>query len=212
MELRDAFDQISTIRIQLAATDRLRGLRAVPIALSGGLALLAAAAQALWIPDPARSPTPYLVLWIGTAVISALAAGLELARRVRSSGSQLSVANAVVAAQQFAPCMIAGAIVTAFVVARLPELLWLLPGLWQLLFGLGNLAAHRMLPPQAFAVGAFYLASGAGSLWLGATALSPWVMGLPFALGQGTLAALLWWSHERPSSGIRTGLDSEVSR
>ncbi|MGE3172560.1 MAG: hypothetical protein AB7O97_08015 [Planctomycetota bacterium] len=211
MELRDAFDQISTIRTQLAATDRLRGLRALPVALSGGLALLAAMAQALWIPDPLRAPLPWLVLWIGAATISALAAALEIARRVRESGSRLSVANAVLAVQQFTPCLVVGAIVTTFVALRLPELLWLLPGLWQLVFGLGNLAAVRLLPPPAFAVGAWYLATGALSLWLGEAALQPWVMGLPFALGQGGLAAILWWSHERPAAPPRR-LSGEVRR
>ena len=42
MELRDAFDQITTIRTQLAATERLRSLRAIPIALSGLMAVAAA--------------------------------------------------------------------------------------------------------------------------------------------------------------------------
>lgn len=198
MELRDTFDQISTIRTQLAATDRLRGLRAVPIAFSGVLALLAAWAQDLWIADPGAAMGRYLLLWVGAAAISALAAGLELTRRVRESGSRLSIANALVAAQQFSPCLVAGAIVTVFVATRLPEQLWLLPGLWQILFGLGNLAACRLLPGPAIAVGVVYLAAGTVSLWLGDAALTPLAMGLPFALGQGLLAALLWWHHERP--------------
>ncbi len=203
MELRDAFDQISAIQTQLAATDRLRGLRAVPIALSAVLALAAGAVQARWIADPTAAPSRYLLLWIGAAVISAVAAGLELARRVHGSGSRLCIANAVVAARQFAPCLVAGAIITAFVATRLPELLWLLPGLWQLQFGLGNLAVHRLLPPPAFAVGAIYLASGAICLWLGPQALHPWAMSLPFSCGQITLAAVLWWHQERPRAEVR---------
>ena len=56
MELRDAYDQITAIRTHLAATDRLRGLRAVPVAFSGLLALGAAVAQGLWIQDPLAEP------------------------------------------------------------------------------------------------------------------------------------------------------------
>jgi len=128
MELRDAYDQISVIHAQLAATERLRGLRALPVAFSGALALLAATVQSWWIADPQRDVARWLSLWIGAAAISSLAAGCALAHRVRASGSRLSVANAVLALREFSPCLLAGAIVTAAVVYRAPEQLWLLPG------------------------------------------------------------------------------------
>lgn len=203
MELRDAFDQISAIRTQLAATERLRGLRAGAVALSAVVAALAAVGQTLWIVDPFAEPRLYLLLWVGAAAISALAAGLELGHRVRHSGSRLSIANAVIAAQQFSPCLVAGAAVTVFVLVRLPDHLWLLPGLWQILFGLGNLAAHRLLPRGGAAVGWLYLACGSVCLWLGELALEPWAMGLPFAAGQLALAAILWWNHERSGAAVR---------
>src|SRR5262245_66670669 len=95
MELRDAVDQIATIRTHLAATERLRSLRAVPVALSGLLALFAAALQALQVQEPLRAPGQYLLLWLGVAAISTLAAGLELLRRVRGARSGLGAANAV---------------------------------------------------------------------------------------------------------------------
>ena len=197
MELRDAFDQISTIRTQLAATERLRGLRAVPVAFSGALALLAAIAQSIWIDDPIATPHAYLLLWLSAAVISALCAGVEVTWRVKHSGSRLSVANAIVAAQQFLPCLMAGAVITIFVAVKLPDLLWMLPGLWLLLFALGNMAAYRLLPRPAIFVGLLYFCAGTMCLWLGERALDPWAMGLPFATGQLTLASLLWWNHER---------------
>ena len=101
------------------------------------------------------------------------------------------------AVRQFAPSLLVGAVVTWFVVDRIPHMLWLLPGLWQLLFGLGNLAAHRLLPTPAFAVGIMFVVTGACCLWLGPDALAPWAMGVPFATGQLALAAILWWHHER---------------
>lgn len=206
MELRDAIDQITTIRTQLAATERLRSLRAVPVALSGLMAIAAAIAQTCWIADPAAEPDRYLLLWLGTALLSGLAAGAEVARRAQRSDSALGIANARLAAIQFLPSLCVGAVVTWFIALRLPALLWLLPGLWQLLFGLGNLAAQQLLPTAARVVGALFLASGAYCLWLGERALEPWVMGLPFATGQLTLAAILWWHHERTETsteGVR---------
>ena len=197
MELRDAIDQISTIRTQLAATERLRSLRALPVAFSGLLAVLAAIAQAHYIADPLRVPHQYLTLWVGSAFVSGIAASIVVIRRAQRYPSALSVANARLAAMQFAPCLVVGAIVTWFVAARLPEQLWLLPGLWQLLFGLGNLAAHRLLPAPAIAVGVMFLASGTSCLWFQERALDPWAMGLPFACGQLALASILWWHLER---------------
>jgi hypothetical protein len=197
MELRDAIDQISTIRTQLAATERLRSLRAVPVALSGVLAVLAAVAQLLWLEDPLSYPRRYLFIWCGAAAISGIVASWVVARRLWRSPGALGVANARLAAMQFLPCLVAGAIVTWFVVARMPDRLWILPGLWQLLFGLGNLAAHRLLPAPAVLVGVMFLASGTSCLWFGERALDPWAMGMPFAAGQLSLAAILWWHHER---------------
>lgn len=192
MELRDAIDQITAIRTQLACTQRLRGLSTATVAFSSAMALLAAAAQGLWLEDVTLDPRRYLLLWVGAALIAGLAASLAVARRTRTERSELGIASARLAVEQFAPCLAAGAVCTSFVALRLPDQLWLLPGLWQLLFGLGTLAAHRLLPGGSFAVGAFYLATGGACLWLGPAALQPWAMGFPFAAGQGALATLLW--------------------
>lgn len=201
MELRDAIEQISTIRTQLAATEHLRSLRAVPVAVSGLLAVAAAIAQPWLCDDPLRDPASYLWLWCGLAVFSGMLASLVVVRRALRCPGALSVANAKLAAMQFAPNLIVGAIVTWFIAAELPGQLWLLPGLWQLLFGLGNLAAHRLLPAPALCVGVLFVASGTSCLWFGERALDPWAMGLPFAVGQLTLAAVLWWHHERAERG-----------
>src|SRR5260221_13854960 len=102
MELRDAFDQIHAIRIQLARTERLRSLRAVPVAFSAVLALSAGAAQALWIQEPAAQPLRYLLLWVGAAAISALAAVMEMVHRVRSQRLHVGADTARHAWAQFA--------------------------------------------------------------------------------------------------------------
>jgi hypothetical protein len=204
MELRDAIDQITTIRTQLAATERLRSLRAVPVALSGAMAFAAALVQQQLLTDPAHDLARYLMLWIGTALLSGIAGAATVVRAAQRSESALGLANARHASLQFAPSLVAGAIVTAFIALRMPEHLWLLPGLWQILFGLGNLAAQLLLPAPARLVGALFLASGALCLWLGEAALDPWAMGLPFTVGQLSLAAILWWHHERaPALGVR---------
>ncbi len=52
MELREALTQITEIRLQLARTEVFRGYRAMPVAFSGGVAMLAALIQAVTISGP----------------------------------------------------------------------------------------------------------------------------------------------------------------
>jgi hypothetical protein len=71
--------------------------------------------------------------------------------------------------------------------------LWMLPGLWQILVSLGLFAAVRSLPRAVALAAAWYFVAGVGVLMLSSQtqALSPWAMGLPFAVGQLLLAAIL---------------------
>lgn len=200
MELRDAISQISAIRAQMARGERLRGLRAVPVGMSGLMALAAAALQPALVADPAQQLGSYLLLWIGVAALSAATGFLEMAVRCRYSGSGLTRATVFLAAEQFLPCIFAGAAMTFVIVRTAPDQAWMLPGIWQILFGLGVFAFARLLPRPVFWVAAYYLLAGTCVLTLGPDALSGWAMGLPFGIGQIVTAAILYWTLERPES------------
>ncbi|MFI5458723.1 MAG: hypothetical protein ACHRXM_25115 [Isosphaerales bacterium] len=199
MELREALTQITEIRLQLARTEVFRGYRAMPVAFSGGVALLAALIQAGTIADPASQIGPYLVLWIGAAFVSALAAGLEMMIRARNAGSPMTRELTWLAVEQFCPSLLAGALVTVVLLRAAPESLWMLPGLWQIFFALGIFASCRLLPKQTFWVAVFYLGTGLAVLAVahGEAALSPWLMGLPFGAGQLLAATVLYRTLER---------------
>ena len=194
MELRDALTQISEISQQMARTEVFRGYRALPVAFSGLLAFVAAAAQGLILPEPAQHITAYLGLWTGAAVLGAFAAALEMVIRARVTGWTLGRDITWLAVEQFVPCLAAGALLTLVLVRTAPECLWMLPGLWQVLFSLGVFASCRLLPKATFGVAVFYLLAGALTLALarGEYAFSPWAMGLPFGLGQLFAAAVLY--------------------
>jgi len=202
MELRDALTQISEIRLQMARTEVFRGYRAMPVAFSGVLALAAAGFQAVWIREPTTELSSYLTLWIGAAVISAVAAGTEMVIRVRNSASPWTRQITWLAVEQFVPCLVAGGLLTFVLIRFVDNAVWMLPGLWQILFSLGVFASCRLLPRATFGVAVFYLGSGLACLSLaqGAFALSPWAMGLPFGVGQLLAAAVLYrtleWSDE----------------
>ena len=92
--------------------------------------------------------------------------------------------------------VLAGILVTVVLLRVAPDSIWILPGLWQILFSLGVFASARFLPRAVFAVAAWYLIAGLICLSWAATdrTLSPWVMGLPFGIGQLLAAAILQWS------------------
>src|SRR5579859_5519845 len=107
MELREALTQISEIRQQMARTEVFRGYRALPVAFSGLLAVLAALFQSVYVRDPAQDVWGYLGLWIGTAVLSAVAAGVEMSLRWREAGPSLRREITWLAVEQFLPCLVA---------------------------------------------------------------------------------------------------------
>ena len=199
MELREALTQITEIRAQMARTEVFRGYRAAPVAFSGLLAFAAAGVQAAWVPDPLGHWDDYLRLWIGAAALSAVAAGAGMVARRPSPASAWRREITRLALGQFAPCLVAGGVLTVVVVGSAPEALWMLPGLWQILFSLGIFASCRLLPRATFGVGVFYLLAGAVCLATakGPAALSPWAMALPFGLGQLLAASVLYWTLER---------------
>lgn len=201
MELQEALSRISEIRLRLADAQTFRGYRAAPVAFSGLVAAAAAGVQGVMLPeagDPAHL-TGWVALWIGVAAVSIAAAAADMALRTRWGGRSLDADAVGSAVQRFLPCLAAGALLTAVVAGSAPEAGWMLPGLWQMLFALGIFASRGLLPPAIVWPGVFYLMAGAGCLmWArGEHALSPWAMGLPFAVGQTLTAAVLYFVLER---------------
>lgn len=198
-ELRDALNQIAEIRQQVARTTVFRGYRAVPVAFSGVLAFAAAGLQCVALPDAKDRPQAFFALWIGTACLSVLATGFELVFRLHRSASALERDKSIQAVSQFAPCLVAGALLTLVLWHFAADILWTLPGLWAMFFALGIFASWRFLPHAIAGVGVYYLVAGLSCLVLaqGEAALSPWAMAVPFGGGQLLTAAILYWSLER---------------
>ncbi|MBO0697806.1 MAG: hypothetical protein J2P46_05395 [Zavarzinella sp.] len=199
MELREALDSIATIRRRMAETEVFRGYRALPVAVSAILAVLAGLVQPAVVPRPEQDVPGYVGLWSVVALVSMGAAALAMFLRDRVAGTSLTRPVTWLAIGQFVPCLVAAAVVTVVIVRTAPESAWLLPGLWQVFFSQGIFASCRLLPRPAFAVGVFYLVAGTATLVLGRgdEALAPWAMAVPFGVGQTLAAAVLYWTLER---------------
>jgi hypothetical protein len=99
------------------------------------------------------------------------------------------------AVEQFLPAAGAGALMTVVLVRFVPAALWMLPGLWQVIFSLGVFSSCRFLPRPMAAAGAWYLLSGLMCMALGdSRALSPWTMGAAYGVGQLLVAVILFFA------------------
>jgi hypothetical protein len=197
-DLNKALGEISSIRLQMARSTEFRGYGPATLAATGVFAMAGAAAQALWLPDPANHIASYLGIWILTATISACLIGVQTVTRTQRMHSGMADEMIHMAVEQFLPSAGAGVLLTIVLVRYAPSALWMLPGLWQVLFSLGVFASCRFLPRLMAAAGAWYLLTGLASIMLAdSRALSPWTMGISYGAGQWLVAGILFFSsHE----------------
>ncbi|WP_419804337.1 hypothetical protein [Terriglobus sp.] len=213
-ELHRALGDIQSIRRQVAGATEFRGYGPAALAGTGLLAVVGALVQALVVPEPAVHANEYLAVWVATAAASVVLAGVTMWTRSRRLHSGLSDVMIGMAVQQFAPVLVAGSLVT-FVLARTGSgegagTLWMMPGLWMVLFSLGIFASCRFLPKLIATAGAWYLLTGLLTLGLGdARALSPWTMGFAFFAGQMWIAGVLWTAGKVADEEDGNGFEEE---
>jgi hypothetical protein len=197
-ELRQALAEIRAIRTQVARGTQFRGYGPRSIAGSGVLAFTVAAVQAHWFGAAAqRGVAEFLEIWVATAAISVILSAWETARRARRLHDGFAKEMTHAAVEQFLPAIVAGVLLTVVLVRAAPQLSWMLPGLWELMFSLGVFASCRFLPRPMFAVGLWYLATGLACLAIASVQqrLSPWSMGIPFGVGQLLVAFVLQYNY-----------------
>jgi hypothetical protein len=192
-DLHKALADIGSIRQQVAAGTMFRGFGPTVVAVTGLLAAVTATAQSIWLDALGRHPVVFLAFWAATAAVSAALIGAEMVARTRRHHGGLADAMLINAVEQALPAGTAGVAIALVLIQLAPETLWVLPGLWQVLVGLGIFASVRSLPRAVAWAGTWYVAAGVVVLALSSQtqALSPWAMGLPFVIGQLLLAAIL---------------------
>ena len=190
-DLDKALADIVEIKSRLAQSSEFLGLGPAALASSGVLAFAVAALQSV-LPG-AADPMAYFAGWVLTAIVAVALIGAEMLRRAQRHHAGLADQMIREAVLNFVPAGVAGAALLAFFARFAPEQLWLVPGLWLILVSLGVFAAARSLPRAIALAGAWYLLSGFTVLLLAAgdQTLSPWHMGLPFAIGQLLVAAIV---------------------
>jgi hypothetical protein len=194
-ELNKALGDISSIRRQMARSTEFRGYGPATLAATGLIAMVAALAQAIWLPDPAKAVSSYLAIWISTAILSAGLIATQMRARTRRIHSGMADEMVRTAVEQFLPSAGAGFLMTMVLVRFVPGATWMLPGMWQVIYSLGVFSSCRFLPRPMIAAGLWYLATGLVCMGLADNrALSPWAMGVPYGAGQLLVAAILFFN------------------
>ncbi len=195
-DLDKALADIGTIRSQIAAGTAFRGYGPATMAATGAVALLTSFLQAWLLDDPTGEPVTFFLGWAAAATLSGVMIWTEMRARSRRHHSGLADAMIHQAIEQFLPAGVAGVLLAAVMWKFAPESLWLLPGLWQILVSLGIFASVRSLPRSVALAGAWYFVAGFAVVVLASQShmLSPWTMGLPFAIGQSVMAGILYFA------------------
>lgn len=189
-----ALAEIGEIRSQIASNTAFRGYGPLAISLTGLFALATATVQSLL--PVAGTPLLYLAEWMGTAVVCGAVVRIEMQGRSKRLHSGLADTMIHQAIEQFLPATAASAFMPLLLLQFVPESSWMMPGLWQIFVSLGIYASLHNLPRAMFYTGAFYLVSGFTCLLYASQThvLSPWLMGLPFLIGQTLMAAILYFA------------------
>jgi hypothetical protein len=197
-DLDRALVDISVIREHLARGSEFRGYGPITVGMTGILALLTAVVQHYRLADSASAPERYLHLWGVAAAVSFGLIVTEAVFRSRRAHGGMALSMLQKALEQFLPAIVAGALLTVILPSVAPATVWMLPGLWQIIYSLGVFASSCLLPRATFAVGVWYLCCGLSCLALMGPhgSLSPWAMGVPFGVGQWLVAAILLRANE----------------
>ncbi len=195
-EIESALHDIARLREQLAASSRFQGLAPGIVALAGCFAFALGGWQ--YFADESD-----LLVWILLAAVSALMIGSEAITRARRLHRSMADRLIGTTLNRFLPTATAGAILGLVVLLRLPEHSRLLPGIWQLLMGVGICAVLSNLPRQMSIAAIFYFGVGTLSLLLSGTQgpATSVLMSLPFGLGQLLVATILYRASSETSHG-----------
>lgn len=199
-----ALTQISTIRAQLAASTRFLGLAPEFNLLMGVFAVLIAAAQSFRPEVLANDNLTFIAVWAVVLVASFGVAVVEAIVRARRLHAGMASAMLSAALLKVMPFKIAACVITWAICMFARDSAWLIPGVWQILIGLLGFSVISSLPRQIIWVAGWYVFCGAVVLaWAGSSGtLSPWMMGIPFGIGQIAVAFIL--NQANGANSVRT--------
>lgn len=205
LNLHRALSDIAEIRAQLDKTETYRGFRSSAVGVSVILLLAGAFIQKAWVADSVLEIDRFLLVWFCVAITSLGTAVAEMLIRARVSESQLVTKMHWSLVRQIAPSLAVGFALTILISAHALDqpaeagMMWALPGVWSMIYGLGLFTCRKHLPEQTLGVAIYFLVVGGLTLayaW-STRELTGWQMVVSFGVGQALLAIVLFWNLER---------------
>lgn len=190
-----ALSQIADIRTHLIAGARFQCLAPGESFLAGVLALAMAVSQTIWpVAMSVHEQLYYVAVWGGLIVATVIITTKAVLSRARQVHGQMAEIMLNMALGCILPFGAAGVIITIVICKFSPDAAWVLPGLWQILIGLLGFTSYQSLPNGMILAAGWYFLCGATVLVLSAQHgdLSPWMMGLPIAVGQAVVTYILY--------------------
>jgi MFS family permease len=199
-DLNQALVEIRSIRRQVAQNTEFHGYGPATLFATAIVAVVAGAAQAHWLPEPATHPVQYIVLWLTTGIFCAALIATQMLTRADRLHSGMADEMVRMAVAQFLPAAVAGAILPFVLLHITQNVFWMLPGLWQIIFSLGVFASCRCLPRPMLLVGVWFLLTGLACIGLGdIRSLAPATMSGAYAVGMALVAAIHYHSARKAS-------------
>lgn len=208
MRIDEALKQVDAMSALAQRATTYRGLRSTTIAATGVLGIAAALAQPFFIGSMRGAEQMVVELWVAVAIGSlAVIVGDMIVRyyedpTARARRLTLSVLS------RLSPSIIVGGGLTFVFAEKTPESIWMLPGLWAILLGLGVYSASVCLPRELHVVGLWYIACGFVALIVlpHLATFPPAAMAIPFGGGQLLTAWLIYQHQERPTANSDQGI------
>lgn len=199
MHVHDALERLDQIHSQLTRNEVYRGFR-VPAVLGIGLLGFSAASVQAFVPGAATG-IGFVWFWVVVAGIGALLGTAAAVHAYATREDDFARRRTRSVMTQFAPCVVVGGTVT-IAIARVPELLAILPGVWAAIFGLGLAATKPHLPVGTGPVALGYVAAGAFHLlrWQPGDTPDGWAVGGVFGIGHIITALVLWRDAQEESN------------
>jgi hypothetical protein len=192
-DVERALSEIAEIRARISASSRFQGLGPEAMAFGGALAFAVALAQTVWRDALASSGPRYVAVWTAAMLCSCAVCVVEAMFRCRSLHGSMASAMLSGAVRQLMPFGAAGLVIAVVICSVAPGAAWAVPGLWQILTALAGFSIAATLPRAITLPSAWYFFCGVLVLGLAGLkqAASPWMMGVPFAIGQTMVAVVL---------------------
>ncbi len=201
-DVDQAISQISSIRAQMAASTRFLGLSPEFNLFMGALALAVALLQSFIL--PATGNLGYVGIWSAVMMATISISTLDVVSRARKVHGRLATTMLINLLQKFAPFLLSMMLITWVICNFSVANVWLLPGLWQLLLALMGFAALPNLPRGMIWICAWYFVTGMVVLVAAAQTevLAPWMMGVPFLVGQVAVGLILAFDKASEGRGV----------